>query len=291
MKKISERLLIAVMTTTLLLNIFALSTFSAKAVDATENQWQVTVNGLVQNPLTLNLTNLTDMPATSVDANLYCVDFPSQIVTGGMWTGVKLSYILGEAGVLPFAIKVAFYAADGYSTDLDLETANKQNVILAYQKDGEPLYETLRLVVPGKWGYKWISQVNSIVLVDNDYLGKWESQGYSDVADIELSPSYPSQPTVPRQPDPTLPNLPTSQSNEPVTPPPVNTQTSNSSSSAPSQDTPNPKPEGLSQIPEPTSATWIIFAVAVSVIGISVLIYIRKPHHKREMRRVANPNC
>jgi hypothetical protein len=279
MKKISERLLIAVMTTTLLLNIFALSTFSAKAVDATENQWQVTVNGLVQNPLTLNLTNLTDMPATSVDANLYCVDFPSQIVTGGMWTGVKLSYILGEAGVLPFAIKVAFYAADGYSTDLDLETANKQNVILAYQKDGEPLYETLRLVVPGKWGYKWISQVNSIVLVDNDYLGKWESQGYSDVADVELGASYPSQPTVPRQPAPALPNLPSNQPNEPVTPKPVDDQTSNYSSSPPSQDTPNPKPEMLSQITEPIPEAWIIFAVAGIVIGVCLLIYAQKRRH------------
>jgi hypothetical protein len=273
MKKTSAHLLIAITAATLLLNILALSTFSTKAANATENKRQVSVTGLVQNPLTLTLTNLTSMPTTSIDANLYCVDFPSQIVTGGMWTGVKLSYILGEAGVLPSAIKVAFYAADGYSTDLDLETANKQNVILAYQKDGEPLYETLRLVVPGKWGYKWISQVNSIVLVDNNYLGKWESQGYSDVADVELSPSYPSQP------DPTLPNLPSNQQTAPVTPPPVNTQTSNSSSSAPSQDTQNPKPEALSQLPEPTPATRIIFAIAGIAIGICVLIYIQKRRH------------
>jgi hypothetical protein len=279
MKKTSAHLLIAITVATLLLNILALSTFSAKAANAAENQWQLSITGLVQNPLTLTFTNLTTMPTTSIDANLYCVDFPSQMVTEGMWTGVKLSYILGEAGVLPSAIKVAFCAADGYSTDLDLETANKQNVILAYQKDGEPLYETLRLVVPGKWGYKWISQVNSIVLVDNDYLGKWESQGYSDVADVELSPSYPSQPSVPSQPEPTLPNLPSSQPTEPVTPPPVNTQTSNSSSSAPSQDTQNSKPEALSQISEPTPATWIIFVIAGIVIGICVLIYIQKRRH------------
>jgi hypothetical protein len=279
-KKISVRFLIAIITATLLLNILALSTFGAKAADATENQWQVSVTGLIQNPLNLTLTNLSAMPATSIDANIYCVDFPSQIVTGGMWAGVKLSYIFEEAGVLPSAIKVAFYAADGYSTDLDLETANRQNVILAYQKDGEPLNETLRLVVPGKWGYKWISQVTIIVLVDNNYLGKWESQGYSDVADVELSTNYPSQPSVPSQSDSTLPNLPSSQPNEPVTPPPVNTQTSNSSSSAPSQDTQNPEPEAVSQIAEPIPATWIISAVAGVVVGICVLIYLKKRRYQ-----------
>jgi len=283
MKKTSERLLIAIMTTTLLLNIFALSTFNAKAGDATENQWQVNVTGLVQNPLNLTLTNLTAMPATSVEANLYCVDFPWQIVTGGMWTGVKLGYLLEEAGVLPSAIKVAFYAADGYSTDLDLETANRQDVILAYQKDDEPLYETLRLVVPEKWGYKWISQVNSIVLVDYDYLGKWESQGYSDVAEgdnINIDYSKPGgYPSQPNQPYPTLPNLPSNQPTEPVTPAPANTQTSNSSSYAPSQDTQNPKPEALSQIPDPIQATWIISTAAGIVIGICLLIYIQKRRH------------
>ena len=285
MKKISTHLLLAIMTATLFFNIFALSTFSATATDVTKNQWQVGVTGLVQNPLTLTLTNLTTMPATSIEANIYCVDFPSQMVTGGMWTGVKLSYLLGEAGVLPSAIKVAFYAADDYSTDLDLQTANRQDVILAYQKDGEPLYGTLRLVVPGKWGYKWISQVNSIKLVDNNYLGKWESQGYSDVADVELGPAFqsqpiaPAQPSVPSQSDSKLPNLPSNQPTESSTTPPVNTQTSNSSSSAPFQDTQNPKPETLSSIAEPIPMTWIISAAASIVIGICMLIYFQKHLH------------
>ena len=287
MQKFSARLLIALLTATLILNILVFSTICAKAADdSTENQWQVSVTGLVQNPLNLTLTNLTDMPVTSIDANIYCVDFPSQMVTGGMWTGVKLGYILEEAGVLPSAIKVAFYASDGYSTDLDLQTANKQDVILAYQKDGESLAETLRLVVPGKWGYKWISQVNRIILVNNNYLGKWESQGYSDVADVELGTTYPSQPSVPSQPnvpnqsDSTLPNLPSNQTTESGTTPPVNTEASNSSSTAPSQDTQNPEPEALSQIAEPFPATWIISAAAGIVVGICMLIYFKKRVHQ-----------
>jgi DMSO/TMAO reductase YedYZ molybdopterin-dependent catalytic subunit len=91
---------------------------------------------------------------------------------------------LETAGVSPDAVKVAFYASDGYSTDLPVETARREDVILAYEKDGVPLSEKLRLVVPGKWGYKWISQVTDIELVDYDFKGFWESRGYSDTADI-----------------------------------------------------------------------------------------------------------
>jgi len=276
MKKITLSLITATAIGILLLNsFFAMSTFSVKATSADGTQWQLSVTGLVNNPLNLAFSNITAMPQTAVEANIYCVDFPAQMVTGGRWTGVKLSYILEEAGVLPSAIKVAFYAADGYSTDLDLETATRENVILAYEKDGEPLSETLRLVVPGKWGYKWISQVTSIVLFNIDFKGKWESQGYSDAADVQSGTKGPSPSPLPEQ---IFPNSTSSQPIEPTTPPAI-TQPSNSSSSAPSQDTQNPKPEAISQTPEPIPATWIVSAVAVVVVGMCMLVYVKKRRH------------
>ena len=60
----------------------------------------------------------------------------------------------------------------------------RDDIILAYEKDGEPLAENLRLVVPCKWGYKWIRDPIHIELVDYDFLGHYESRGYSDEADI-----------------------------------------------------------------------------------------------------------
>jgi hypothetical protein len=267
MKKIPSPFKTATLIGIILLSSFlAMTTFSVKATPPDGTQWQLSVSGLVQNPLTLSYSDITAMPQTSVEASIYCVDFPSQLVTGGRWTGVKLSYILEEAGVLPSAIKVAFYAADGYSTDLDLETATRENVILAYEQDGQPLSETLRLVVPGKWGYKWITQVTSIELVNIDFKGKWESQGYSDAADMESSQNRPSQPDLPSS------NL--TSSIEP-TPPTASTQTSNSSSTAPSPEKQNPTLEAP-QTPEPLDAIWIVSAAAVVVIGICLLIYVKK---------------
>jgi DMSO/TMAO reductase YedYZ molybdopterin-dependent catalytic subunit len=157
-------------------------------------EWQLTVTGLVEHPLTLSLTELTAMPQTTVNAALICVGSQGSVVAEGNWVGVNLWLLLETAGVSPNAVKVAFYASDGYSTDLPLETAERGDVILAYEKDGAPLSETLRLVVPGKWGYKWISQVASIELVNYDFKGFWESNGYSDAADIAEGnvPEFPS---------------------------------------------------------------------------------------------------
>ncbi len=144
----------------------------------------IVINGLVEAPFNLTLGEMVKMPKTVVTAELICVDFPSFPVSYGNWTGVTLKLILDKAGILPEAQKIAFYALDGYSTDLTISDAMNENVIIAYEKDSVPLPEELRLVVPGKWGYKWIAYITHIELVDFDYKGQCESRGYPDSADI-----------------------------------------------------------------------------------------------------------
>lgn len=142
------------------------------------------LDGLVQSPLSLTFDELMAKPRSTVYAELYCVDFPMAALAKGDWTGVRLGLLLEEAGVSPEAVKVALYADDGYTTDLTVATATRDDIILAYEIDGEPLEEDLRLVVPDKWGYKWIRDVTHIELVDYDFKGLYESRGYSDEADI-----------------------------------------------------------------------------------------------------------
>jgi DMSO/TMAO reductase YedYZ molybdopterin-dependent catalytic subunit len=149
-----------------------------------QSEWTLVVDGLVQSPLSLTYGDLVAMPTSTVYAKLYCVDWPSTPIAEGNWTGVRLGLILEEAGVSPEAVKVAFYADDGFTTDLTLTTAMRDDIILAYERDGEPLQEKVRLVIPCKWGYKWIREPTHIELVDWDFLGKYESLGYSDEAAI-----------------------------------------------------------------------------------------------------------
>lgn len=94
-----------------------------------------------------------------------------------------LKDLLNVTGVKAGATKLAF-SASGYTTDLTLADAMRNDVIVAFMRDGAPMNEKTRLVVPGKWGYKWISGIETINLVDYDFKGKWESQGFSDDAKI-----------------------------------------------------------------------------------------------------------
>jgi DMSO/TMAO reductase YedYZ molybdopterin-dependent catalytic subunit len=138
------------------------------------------VHGLVQNSLNITMNEIHAMPKTVVNEKLVCVDFPGAPIANGNWTGVQLAYLLQQAKVNQTAIKVAFYADDGYTTDLTIQDALNESIIIAYELNGKPLAEGLRLVVPGRWGYKWISHLATIELVDFDFKGTWENRGYPD---------------------------------------------------------------------------------------------------------------
>lgn len=155
------------------------------------DEWFLVVDGLVSKELTLTFSDLLEMPSKTVRARLWCVDDPTGVSARTHdWTGVPLKVILEEAGISDNAVKIAFYAADAYSTDLTPETALRDDIILAYKKDGQFISKTedgfppTQLVVPGKYGYKWIKYLVHIEVVDYDFLGYWESRGYSDEADF-----------------------------------------------------------------------------------------------------------
>ncbi len=168
----------------LVLSVVMLNHYSQ---ETSTSQNRVSITGLVDHELTFTLDDLTSRANTSVVAELICVS--GQSFGTHNWTGVKLKDLLGEASIQSNAVKVAFYAADDYSTDLTVGDAMRDDVIVALLKDGEPLKDGTQLVVPGKWGYKWISGIVDIELLDFDFKGTWESAGYSDDAEIGTSQS------------------------------------------------------------------------------------------------------
>lgn len=144
----------------------------------------IEITGLVERPYNVSIEELREMPSRKVRAVLYCVGAPNKPRKNGTWIGVPLKYLLQQAGVKENAVKVALYASDGYTTDLKLEDIiNDENIIVAYEYNGESI--SPRLIVPGRWGYKWIKRIIKIELVDYDFKGTWESAGYPDDAYIE----------------------------------------------------------------------------------------------------------
>ncbi len=178
------------------------TTFLLNAINSDRNyipeedndEWVLVVDGLVSSPLTLTYNDLLEMPSKTVRARLWCVDDPTGVSASTHdWTGVPLKDILETAGISDNAVKIAFYAADAYSTDLTPETALRDDIIIALQRDGKFIdkkqegYPPTQLVVPGKYGYKWAKYLIHIEVVDYDFLGYYESRGYSDEADFRSS--------------------------------------------------------------------------------------------------------
>ncbi len=156
--------------------------FQATQPTGTAGKAEISFAGLVDHPYSFDLEEIESMPRVTVTAELICVSGNSFGIHE--WTGVRLSYLLNATGVQDTAIKVAFYATDGYVTDLTMEDAMRSDVIVAYLKDGSQMSEKTRLVVPGMWGYKWIAGIETIKLVDYNFMGDWEGRGYPDDANF-----------------------------------------------------------------------------------------------------------
>jgi hypothetical protein len=156
------------------------------------------IYGAVRSPLNLTYAELASMPMVSEVAELLCVTGSPDVTYN--WTGVPLFYLLTLAQIEPDAYKIVTICSDGYTSDLLVEDALQPTTILALEANGTSLPQLLygpegpnRLVVPGKWGYKWSSGIEEIEVVTTNYLGEYESSGYySDTADI---PNYGPMPT------------------------------------------------------------------------------------------------
>ncbi len=172
---------------------FALPTISHSEV-AEVSADNLVVGGLVVKPLNLTYTEVKSLPQVSEIALLKCVYAPSGAQFN--WTGVPLCYLLNLAKVRSGAKEVVFRGADGFSSSLTLDKAMHPTTLLALQVNGTTLPETqaligglpagypYKMVVPCKEGYKWVGWIDEIEVVDYDYKGTYESQGFSDDADM-----------------------------------------------------------------------------------------------------------
>lgn len=149
------------------------------------DKYELSIEGLVENPFTLRYSDLLSYPAKTKIIMLRCVEGWSGV---GEWTGIPLRNILEEAKIRYNARTVVFYSKDGYSTSLSVEDSLRDNVMLSYKVNGQALPKEhgypLRLVVEDKYGYKWIKWITHIEVIKGTYKGYWESYGYNNKADV-----------------------------------------------------------------------------------------------------------
>lgn len=218
-------------------------------------QWTVQITTLMETTTNITYDQLLAFPKTTVNAEIYCYGIP---ITGGTWGGVILSELLNQTGIDPDVVSLSFAAQDGYKVSIPIADALRPDVLLAYEKDGSPLTETLRLVVPYANGNMWISMVTSITMSSSA-----ASLDPAQIAATVRTPMDKNAQLIQQINQPTHQPTPT-----PYTPTPTPTLApSNSTASLPTASPTNTNQPPNQSIPENTSfPTEIVYAVALGAV-------------------------
>jgi sulfane dehydrogenase subunit SoxC len=154
--------------------------------------FELVVDGRVRTPAALTLADLHARPAVSMPVMMECagsgrahlaprpVSAPwhDEAIGCAEWTGTPLRGVLEDAGPLDDAVELLFTASDrgvdqgveqDYQRSLPIEEAMREDVLLAYAMNGQPLPAShgfpLRLIVPDWYGMasvKWLRSITAI---------------------------------------------------------------------------------------------------------------------------------
>ncbi|MFN7937489.1 MAG: sulfite oxidase [Bryobacteraceae bacterium] len=165
--------------------------------DVDTANWKLEVKGLVDRPLTLSLDDIRRRKARELTVTMECSGNGANggLIYNTKWKGTPLAPVLKEAGIRPEGIEVVFYAADAatekirggeyaqnFARSLSIKDALKDNVLLCWEINGEPLNKNhgapLRLVVPGWYGVAWVKWLTRIEVMDRAFLSKFMGRDY-----------------------------------------------------------------------------------------------------------------
>lgn len=142
--------------------------------------YTLSVEGSVARPGKYSLADLKKLGRRTQITRHTCEEGWSAIAE---WTGVPLSAILKNAGIMQTARFVSLYGFDGYAESIDMLDAFHPQTILAHTMNGEDLPARngapLRLRVETQIGYKNVKFIQRIVVSDkfvdaaDDIKGGW----------------------------------------------------------------------------------------------------------------------
>jgi DMSO/TMAO reductase YedYZ molybdopterin-dependent catalytic subunit len=167
--------------------------------------YRLSVHGLVNNALTFSLDDLKNrFEPAEITAVCQCAGnsrgfFDPRVPGGqwgngamgnGTWRGARLKDILAHAGVSSGAVQVRFNGMDkpvfpqtpDFMKSLDLEVANADDVLVAYEMNGQALPVLngfpARLVVPGWFATYWVKMLNDIEVLAQPDDNFWMKTAY-----------------------------------------------------------------------------------------------------------------
>jgi hypothetical protein len=166
-------------------NFYENAIMGTQHVDKTT--YALTISGLVNNSIQLTYEDIiTNNQLYKKVVTIYCVEGWQATI---LWEGILVKDLLDQVETESNATTVIFHASDGYTTALPKEYLIENNIIMAYKMNNLILPPErgfpFQLVAESKYGYKWIKWITAIELSNStNYLGYWESRGYSNNANI-----------------------------------------------------------------------------------------------------------
>lgn len=169
------------------------------------DEWTLRIEGLVATPLDLTFADLEAVAATGEDVvllnTLRCIfdttDVPG-LVGNALWRGVPLRRFLEDAGIdREQTVRVRYFGRDGFTNNLKLEDVflpgsvrEPIDPLLVFEMNGAPVPHVhggpVRLLTPGRYGYKNVKWIDRIVATDDDAeFGSYQDQyGFFDAGTI-----------------------------------------------------------------------------------------------------------
>jgi DMSO/TMAO reductase YedYZ molybdopterin-dependent catalytic subunit len=152
---------------------------------ANRDKWKLRIHGEVARPTNLNLMEFLDLTQVDLECDVHCVT--GWTLMDSQWRGVRLATIMDLVKTKQSASFVIFEAAAGYTSNIPISEARKENVILAHSFSGKELPQShgapVRALVPDRYFYKSAKWLEGIIFTAKDEPGYWERQGYSNSAD------------------------------------------------------------------------------------------------------------
>jgi DMSO/TMAO reductase YedYZ molybdopterin-dependent catalytic subunit len=148
------------------------------------DKWSLNIEGLVENPKLLTWPDFMALPQIEKIADFHCVTTWSRF--DNHWQGVAFKTICNLVKPKPGARFVLFTGYDGYSTNLPLDLA-LDDALIVHQWEGKPIEREhggpVRVVVSKVYAWKGAKWVKDIIFLPQDHPGFWEVRGYSNTAD------------------------------------------------------------------------------------------------------------
>lgn len=161
--------------------------------------WRLEVGGLVEHPFTLTWDQFMALPQVDDVSDFHCVTTWSRY--DNHWRGVRVS-TLAEMAVpkeeATFVLCTGYDQMPGsdipYTTNLPLERAIEDDVLLVHTWEGRPLPHEhggpLRMITPKLYAWKGTKWIRKIEFLPRNQRGFWELRGYSNSAEPWFNDRY-----------------------------------------------------------------------------------------------------